>query len=325
MDGAGHGHDHGHDHGSLDRDLLTHRRALRAVWWSVAGLGATALFQLLVVAFSGSAGLYADALHNVGDVLGTGSLLVALRLSRRPADERFTYGWRRAEDLAGLAIVVALAVSAVLAGWDSIQALLGEQHRIDHLGWALVAALVGVAGNEGVAQFKIRVGRDIDSAALVADGQHARTDGLVSAGAAVGIAGAWLGYPVADPIAGLAITVTIVWVLVRTGGQVLRRAMDAVDPGVRDEIAAVAAAVDGVEGVHDIRARHLGRSLVVQLHAEVDGDVSLRAAHDIAERIRRGLAAALPTIETVDVHVDPAGEHDVAHRIAPRDGGDHAH
>lgn len=280
----------------------------------MGGLGATALFQFAIVAVSGSAGLFADALHNVGDVLGTASLLVALRLSRRPADDRFTYGWRRAEDLAGVVIVIAIAVSAGLAGWDSVRALLGAGHEVRNLGWALLAALVGVVGNEGVAQFKIRVGRDIGSVALVADGQHARTDGLVSGAAAAGIIGAWLGYPVADPLAGLGITAMIVYILVRTGGDVLRRTMDAVDAGVRDRIAGVAASIDGVEGVHDIRARHLGRSMVVQIHAEVDGDLPLRAAHDIAERVRRALVGELPQIDTVDVHVDPAGEHDVAHQ-----------
>jgi cation diffusion facilitator family transporter len=313
---------HGHDHGHLDRDVLTRDRAVRTVWWSVAGLAATAIVQFAIVAISGSAGLYADALHNIGDVAGTASLLVAFRLSRRPANEQFTYGWRRAEDLAGLLILLAIALSAVLAGYDSLAALLGGGHEIRNVGWAFAAALVGVVGNEAVAQFKIRVGRDIDSVALVADGQHARTDGLVSGAAAVGIAGAWLGFPVADPLAGLAITVMIVVVLVRTGRDVLRRTMDAVDRGTVGRLQSLAAAVPQVQGVHDVRARFLGRSLVVQLHVEVDGDVPLRDAHAVAERVRVALVRDDSRIETVDVHVDPAGEHDTAH-LDPVDEHDH--
>ena len=173
MAAHGHGHAHGHDHTTLDRDLVTHRRAVKAVWISAAGLGATALFQFAVVAISGSAGLFADALHNIGDVAGTASLLIAFSLSRRRASDEFPYGWRRAEDLSGLLIVLAILVSAVLAGWDSVAALLGGGHEVTNIGWALAAAVGGIVGNEAVAQYKIRVGREIDSVPLIADGQHA--------------------------------------------------------------------------------------------------------------------------------------------------------
>ncbi|MGH8905518.1 MAG: cation diffusion facilitator family transporter [Egibacteraceae bacterium] len=312
--GDGHGHEHGHGghgghgHAALDRDVVTHERAVRAIWVSVAGLGATALLQFGIVAISGSVALYADALHNLGDVLGTASLWVALRLSRRAASDEFPYGWGRAEDLAGLLIVLAIAVSALLAGWDSITALLGGGHEVTNLGLAFAAALVGVVGNEGVALYKIRVGRAIDSVALVADGQHARTDGLASAAAALGIAGVWLGFPLADPLAGLAITLAIVWILIGVGRDVLRRTMDAVEPELLPRIRRVATAIDGVEAVHDVRARHLGRSLVVQLNAEVAPALPLRYAHDLAEQIRHQLVHEIPQIIAVDVHLDPAND-----------------
>lgn len=322
MGSGAHEHGHSHDHGALDRELLTHQRAVRAIWVSAAGLGATALFQFAIVAVSGSVGLFADALHNLGDVAGTASLLVALRLSRRAASDEFPYGWGRAEDLAGLLIVLAIAVSAVLAGWDSISALLGGGHEVRNLGLALAAAIVGVVGNEGVAAYKIRVGRQIDSVALVADGQHARADGLASAAAAAGIVGVWLGFPLADPLAGLAITVAIAWILVEVGRDVLRRTMDAVDPQLLPRLRELAAGIDGIEGIHDIRARHLGRSLVVQLHAEADPELSLRDAHRLAEQIRHRIVHEVPQIIAVDVHLDPAGDdtaHDeTAHHFRPQ-------
>lgn len=280
---------------------------------SAAGLGLTALFQFAIVALSGSAALFADALHNIGDVAGTASLWVAFSLSRRAASDEFSYGWRRAEDLAGIFIVLAILASAGFAGYDSLRALLGERHHVDHLGWAFAAALVGIAGNEAVAHYKIKVGREIASVPLVADGQHARTDGLASAAAAMGIIGAWLGYPTADPIAGLVITAAILWILVEVGRDVFRRTMDAVEPTVVPRIREVAGGVDGVLGVHDVRARYLGRSLAVQLHAEADPDLSLRAAHAIGEEIRHELVHALPDILAVDVHLDPAGEAPGAH------------
>ncbi len=313
----GHDHDdhggHGHSHTTFDAELAGHSAAVRAIWISVAGLGVTALFQLAIVAITDSAGLFADALHNVGDVAGTAALWLGFRLSRRPASDRFTYGWRRAEDLAGLFILLAIAVSALLAGWDSLDALLDEGHRVRNLGAAFGAAVVGAIGNEAVAVYKIRVGRRIDSAPLVADGQHARVDGLVSLGAAVGVAGVWLGFPLADPLAGLAITTTIVWILVRTGREVLARNLDAVDPAVVERIRTVARGVDGVLDVHGVRARHAGRSLLTQLHVEVDGDLSLRAAHLIGEEVRHALVHELPNLHDVDVHVDP--DDDGAHEL----------
>lgn len=311
--GPGHRHGTGHQHGLLDHELRTHGRAVRAVWVSVVALGLTAAVQLVIVDATGSAGLFADALHNIGDVAGTAALWVGLRLSRRPASERFPYGWRRFEDLAGLVILLAIAGSAGLALWDSLAALLAETHELRNPAWALAAALVGVVGNEGVATYKIRVGHSIDSVALVADGRHARVDGLVSLGAAVGILGTWAGFPAADPVAGLVIAGIIVLVLVRTGRDVLARTVDAVEPGVVERIRAVASEVEGVRGVHDVRARRVGRSLLVQLHVEVDGDLRVREAHRLGEEVRHRLVHALPPILMVDVHLDPAGEEQVAH------------
>lgn len=310
MSGRG---DHGHDHAAVDRDLLTHRRAIRAVWVSAIGLGATALVQFVIVAVSGSVGLFADALHNIGDVAGTASLWIAFSLSRRAASDEYPFGWQRAEDLAGLLIVLAIAASAALAGWDSVAALLDADHEVTNLPLAFAAAVVGVVGNEAVAQYKIRVGREIESVALVADGQHARTDGLASGAAAAGIAGVGLGFPLADPLAGLAITVAIVWILFDVGRDVLRRTMDAVEPGLLPRIRDLATAVDGVKGVHDVRARYLGRSLQVQLHAEADPDLSLREAHAVGEAVRHALVHEITGIVAVDVHLDPAGESDAAH------------
>lgn len=322
------GQDHAHSHAAVDHDLLTHRRAVRAIWVSALGLGLTAVFQFVIVAASGSVALFADALHNIGDVAGTASLWIAFSLSRRAASDEFSYGWRRAEDLAGLLILLAILASAGLAGADSLRALLGDQHEVRNAPWALAAALVGIAGNEGVAQYKITVGRAIDSVALIADGQHARTDGLASAAAAAGVLGAWWGFPAADPIAGLVITAAILWILVEVGRDVLRRAMDAVEPGVIPRIREVAGSVDGVLGVHDVRARYLGRSLAVQLHADADPELSLAHAHAIAEEVRHALVHAFPSILSVDVHLDPAGD-DAAHaatehHFAPRTH-DHDH
>ena len=320
--GHGHAHDdgrahdaagHGHEHGTVASEVVSNRRALRAVKVSALALGATALLQFAIVAVSGSVALLSDALHNIGDVAGTLTLLVAFTVAQRPSSPTYPYGWRRAEDLGGLVIVLAIAISAGLAGWESARALVGE-HTITNTGWAFGAAVVGIIGNEAVARYKIRVGTDIDSPALIADGQHARTDGLASAAAAVGVAGTWIGLPVLDPLAGLAITVAIVWILFDVGRPVFRRLLDAVEPGLVDTIREVAAAVDGVAGVHDVKARRAGRVLLVQLHIDLPPDQPLRDAHAVAERVRHALMHHDRQVAAVEVHLDPAGEHDEAHR-----------
>jgi cation diffusion facilitator family transporter len=309
----GHGHPgHTHDHAVVDSEIVANRRALRAVRVSAVALGATALGQFAIVAISGSVALLSDALHNIGDAAGTLTLLVAFTLARRPTSAAYPFGWRRAEDLGGLVIVLVIAISAGLAGWESLRALLGE-HSISNAGWAFAAALVGIAGNEGVAHYKIRVGRELDSPALIADGQHARTDGLASAGAAVGIAGAWAGMPILDPIAGLAITAAIVWILVDVARPVLRRLLDAIEPDAIAGLHEVAAAVDGVAGVHDVKARRAGRAMLVQLHLDLSPELLLRDAHAIAEQVRHEIMHHDPHVAAVEVHLDPAGEHDEAH------------
>lgn len=315
--GRSHRHDgddgHDHDHGAVDTEVVTNRRALRAVKISAAGLGATALLQFAIVAVSGSVALLSDALHNIGDVAGTLTLLVAFTVAQRPSSAAYPYGWRRAEDLGGLVIVLAIALSAGLAGWESARALVGE-HTLTNTGWAFAAAVAGIVGNEAVARYKIHVGGEIDSPALVADGQHARTDGLASAAAALGIAGTWIGLPVLDPIAGLVITAAIVWILFDVGRPVFRRLLDAVEPDLLDGLRAVAEAVDGVVGVHDVRARHAGRALLVQLHVDLPPELPLRNAHAIAERVRHALMHHDRRVAAVEVHLDPAGEQDEAHR-----------
>jgi cation diffusion facilitator family transporter len=325
-DQAGHAHDqtgHAHDHSVVESELLSNQRALRAVKVSALGLGATAAVQFAIVAVSNSVALLSDALHNIGDVAGTLTLLVAFTIAQRPSSDAYPFGWRRAEDLGGLVIVLAIAISAGLAGWESIRALLGD-HSVTNTGWAFAAAIAGIVGNEAVALYKIRVGREVDSPALIADGQHARTDGLASAGAAIGIAGAWIGLPVLDPLAGLAITGAIVWILFDVGRPVLRRLLDAIEPDLVARLSAVAVAVDGVEGVHDLKARRAGRALLVQLHLDLPPDLPLRDAHAVAEQVRHEIMHHDSQVAAVEIHLDPAGEHDEAHReTAHHVRGDH--
>ena len=204
-----------HSHDSADRvdsALESSNIGIRAVKISLVALAVTAALQVVIVAASGSVALAADTVHNFSDALTAVPLWIAFVLGRRAATRRFTYGYGRAEDLAGLFVLAMIALSAVIAGTESIRRLI-DPVPIEHLGWVALAGLVGFIGNELVAVYRIRVGRRIGSAALVADGLHARTDGFTSLAVLFSAGGVALGHPVADPVIGILITVAIVLVL----------------------------------------------------------------------------------------------------------------
>lgn len=172
----GHDHGHGHTHGVVDPSVASTARGLWALKWSFIGLMITASLQVVVVALSGSVALLADTIHNISDAATAVPLGIAFLLARRGATRRFTYGLGRVEDLADLMIVTTIAVSAIVAFYQAGQRFLHPQ-PVGFLWAVMLASVVGFVGNETVAIFRIRVGRQIGSAALVADGYHARVDG----------------------------------------------------------------------------------------------------------------------------------------------------
>src|SRR5436190_20965637 len=299
------GHGHGHEHGRVDADLYGNREGLRAVQISTAGMFAVAAIQFIIAFIGGSAGLFADALHNLGDVLTTVALWIAFALSNRAANQRYTYGYYRTEDLAGIFIVLVIIASAVASAVESILKLTSGAVPTQ-LYLSMAAALVGVAGNELLAQYKISVGKRINSVPLIADGQHSRIDGLTSLAAFIGLVGVRLGFPIADPIAGIVITVVIVTVVFSTARSVLQRLLDAVDPHVVPSIIAIASAVPGVEQVTDVRARWVGHTLHVVMNIEVDAELTLSKAHAIAEEVRHQLFHEIKGISEVLIHTDPS-------------------
>jgi cation diffusion facilitator family transporter len=300
----------GHHHGvedTVDRALETSHRGVRAVKVSLLALAATASFQLVVVLVSGSVALLADTIHNFADALTAVPLWIAFVVGRRAANRSYTYGYGRAEDLAGIFVIVMIALSAAVAAWESVQRLFQPQ-LITNVGWVVVAGIVGFLGNEAVAIYRIRIGTEIGSAALVADGHHARTDGLTSLGVVLGAVGVLLGFPLADPLVGLVITLAILFVLRGAARQIFHRLMDAVDPELTTSAERVLAATTGVEGEPHVRIRWVGHELWADAELTVDCDRSLSEAHEIAERAQHDLLHELPKLARVTVHVDPC-EH----------------
>jgi cation diffusion facilitator family transporter len=310
----GHGHSHATE-AKIDSALEGSERGIWAVKVSLVALGLTALFQVIIVLVSGSVGLLADTIHNFSDALTAVPLWFAFILSRRAATRRYTYGFGRAEDIAGAAIVLMILFSAILSGYESYQKFIDPQ-PLTNVAWVIVAAIVGFLGNEAVASFRIRVGQEIGSAALVADGQHARIDGFTSLAVLVGAIASIFGYTLVDPIIGLLITLVILVIVRDTAVSMWHRLMDAVDPAEVAQIESAAATVSGVESVPEVRARWLGHALSAELHIVVDEDLSTRASHQIAEDVRHALFHAQPRLALITVHVDPCGHGGDDHHVA---------
>lgn len=297
-----------HSHDTTDRiddAMESSRRGMRALWVSLAVLASTALAQALVVVVSGSVALLSDTLHNVADALTAVPVGIAFLLGRRPATRRFTYGYGRAEDVAGIVVVLVIAGTAVAAAVESLRRL-ADPADVEHLVAVALAGVVGFVGNEVAAQVRIRTGRAIGSAALVADGLHARTDALTSLAVLVSAGGAAVGWRLADPIVGLVIAIAIAAVTWGAARQVLTRLMDAVDPALADAAHAALAGTAGVTGVDSVRLRWIGHALRAEVEITVPDDLTLADAHAVAHHAEARLREAVPKLRGATVHAHPA-------------------
>jgi cation diffusion facilitator family transporter len=259
----------------------------------------TAAGQAVVVAVSGSVALLADTVHNLSDALTAVPLWIAFALGRRAATRRYTFGLGRAEDLAGLFIVLVVALSAIVAAWQAVERLINPR-PLDNLGWVIAAGMIGFAGNELVAVYRIRTGRRIGSAALVADGVHARTDGFTSLAVVLGGIGVLAGFPLADPIVGLIISAAIMILLIGTARNVGRRLLDGVEPELVDRTEHALRHLPEITEITDIRLRWVGH----RLHGDVlvvVPPVSLAEANAIAEQAERSIRRHLRNLGTVSV------------------------
>ncbi|MFD3721865.1 cation diffusion facilitator family transporter [Streptomyces sp. NPDC058674] len=297
---------HGHHAGDrVDTAMEASRAGMRTLWTSLGVLGLTTAVQSAIVVLSGSVALLGDTVHNAADALTAVPLGIAFVLGRRAANRRYTYGYGRAEDLAGVVIVAAIAASAALAAWVAVDRLL-DPRDVTHL-WAVSgAALVGFAGNEWVARLRIRTGRRIGSAALVADGLHARADGFTSLAVLLGAGGAALGWRAADPVVGLLITLAILLVLKDAAREVCRRLMDSVDPALVDAAEDALRGVDGVLGVGQVRMRWIGHVLRAEADIVVDPGLTVVRAHELAVAAEHALIHAVPRLTAATVHTDHA-------------------
>nr|WP_292520142.1 cation diffusion facilitator family transporter [Mesorhizobium sp.] len=320
-DHAVHGDDHGsgpHRHGVIDATIATTVRGIWAIKWSFVILATTAAMQMVVVVLSGSVALLADTIHNIGDATTAIPLWIAFMLARRKPSRTFTYGLGRVEDLAGIIIVGIILFSAIVAGYQAIDRLINPR-MVTHLGWLAAAGVVGFLGNEAVAVFRIRVGREINSAALIADGYHARTDGLTSLAVVVGAFGVWLGFPLADPIVGLLITLAIFGIVWQSARSVLTRMLDGVEPDVIGEIHHAAAHVPGARIV-DVKARWIGHRLHADIAVAVEESLPVSEAKKITAALEDELFGHMPALAAANIRLASAdADHAHEHAHGERD------
>lgn len=329
---AGHDHgghsygpgDHSHDHGTgflgwfrgtfahshaaadkIDEVMESNERGISALKLSLIGLLVTAVLQLAVVLASHSVALLADTIHNFGDATTSIPLWIAFALAQRGVNRRFTYGYGKVEDVAGVMIVGVIFFSACVAAYESVMKIIHPQ-PMTHLWWVVAAALIGFVGNEAVAVFRIKTGKAIGSAALVADGLHARVDGFTSLAVLLGVAATWMGYPIVDPIVGILITVAILFIVKDATISVFNRMIEKIEPEILAEVEHAPTHVPGVVGVHKVRARWIGHRVFADLHITVDPDMSVRDSHAIVSAVEEALKTHVPSFGEALIHVHPA-------------------
>ena len=317
----GHSHDHGglwgtiaaimhighsHDHGELaaDKAFTDNKLGIRVVWLALLSLGITSVLQIIIVILSGSVALFADTVHNVGDGLNSVPLLVAFYLARRVATRRYSFGFARAEDIAGIFIVLSIAFSAAVAIWESIQRFINPE-PMTNLSWVAAAAVIGFIGNELVAWLQIGVGRRIGSEALVADGLHARIDGLTSLSVLLAVGGTLIGFPILDPIIGLLIGITILFIVKDATVRMWYRLMDAIEPELMEQADMVIKAQTAVREFRRLRMRWLGHRLQAEIIIAVDAHLTTAESHNVAERLRHDLFHQIPRLSEIMIHTDP--------------------
>lgn len=297
-----HDSSHDHTHGVVDASITTSARGLWAIKWSFVGLAVTAVIQLIVVIMSGSIALLADTIHNFGDAATALPLGIAFLFSRKKATSKYPYGFGRVEDLAGLIIVLIIFSSALVAGYQAIDRFLHPQ-VVTHLLAVILASVVGFLGNELVAMFRIKVGKEINSAALIADGYHARTDGWTSLAVLVGALGVWVGFPLADSLIGLGITVAIFFIVWDSIKAVLLRSLDGIELEIVHEIEHAVEDVEGVRSIKSVKARWVGHRVRVEIAVAVDAAFTLQQILAVTEEIKHELHHHISYVDGVTVEV----------------------
>lgn len=261
--------------------------------------GRTGGIELALALLTGSVALLGDALHNLADVSTSAVVFLGFFISRRAPSPAYPYGYERAEDIAGLGVALVIWSSAVFAGYQSYEKLV-HHAGTSHVAAGMIAAVVGMAGNLGVARYKAIVGRRIQSATLVVEAKHSWLDVMSSVGALIGLVGVALGFRWADPLAGFAVTLFICHVGYEVTHDIVHHLMDGVEPEHLSAAEAAARAVPGVTAA-SVRGRWMGRSLILEIETEMPGDVTLEQAQRLGQQVEQTVRQAVAEVRRVNL------------------------
>ncbi|MFI4983612.1 MAG: cation diffusion facilitator family transporter [Rickettsiales bacterium] len=300
-------HRFGHSHHiaeKVDTAMESHEQGIKALKNTLLILIATALFQTVIVMTSHSVALMADTIHNFADATTSIPLWIAFSLARKGASRRFTYGYGKTEDVAGVFIVFIIFFSACVAAYQAIEKIINPV-AMENLGLVSLAAIVGFIGNEVVASYRIRVGKAIGSAALIADGYHARLDGFTSLAVILGVLGAAYGIPIIDPLVGIVITLTILVIVKDTAKAVWIRLIDGIEPEILAQIEHAPTHVKGIIAIHNVRARWIGHRVYADVTIEVDPKLTVKEADVMAQQVEESLRNHVRLLGKAVVQVRP--------------------
>ena len=298
------GYGHTHDRPTQNDPLYTNELGIRTVKWALFALGLTTVLQIIIYMASGSVALLADTVHNLGDALNSVPLWIAFVLARRAANKRYNYGYGRAEDIAGLLIVVSIGFSAGYILWESIQKFINPE-ELDHLPWIAAAALIGFVGNEIVAILQIQVGQRIGSEAMITDGRHARVDGLTSLSVLIAVIGVALGAPIVDPIVGTLIGVAIVFITRDAIVAMWYRLMDAIDPHLYEQAEKTLNKNEDIKSVEQLRMRWVGHALHLEARLALDSSLTTAEADNVVDAVCHDLYHAVPNLTDTMISITP--------------------
>ena len=284
--------------------------AVRVSVVSIIGNALLSVFKLLAGLLAHSGAMISDAVHSASDVLASIIVIAGVKLAGREPDREHPYGHERFECVAAIVLAVILLVTGLFIGRGAIESITGEKGAPETPGLlALVAAAVSIVSKEAMFWYTRRHAKRIDSAALLAEAWHHRSDALSSVGALVGIAGARMGYPVLDPVASLVICVFIAKAAFDIFRDAMQKMVDrACSDEIEDALRACAMAQEGVRGVDLLQTRVFGSRIYVDIEISADGSISLAESHAIAEQVHAAIERQFPQVKHIMVHVNPAGE-----------------
>lgn len=283
--------------------------SIRRVLWIVLVLNlAVAAAKYVYGTISGSASMQADGIHSVFDSAGNVVGLVGIALAARPADESHPYGHAKFETYASLVIGVLLLLAAFEVGSSAVSKLMSGTYTAEVTPVSFIVMVGTLIVNLGVTTYERRCAKRLKSEVLAADANHTLSDALVSIGVIVGLIAVALGFPVADPVMALVVTIAIL----ATAYDVFKHALSTLSDRARipeEDLREVAMGVEGVQDAHRIRTRGTEGEVYADLHVLVAPEMTVGAAHELADRVEAAVQAKFPTVIEVLVHIEPNDGH----------------